>query len=180
MPFDTSLEGNKKLITSLKKNTNRIFNILGIVALLTLVVSGMSMLFGPQGESKEEMPGFLGLGKEPWLEIHESATAAFIAIVLVHIILHWRPVLSLCKQCIRLPKRLISEPLALIIVLLVVLLTAGAIPDETETEQDDDRESEYSVSVSTATYIHVTAGATMAIVLSRHVSRRWRRLIRAN
>jgi hypothetical protein len=157
---------------------NRVVNTAGIAAAVAASGSGLAMAIGPGRKKNEETPGLLGLSRESWLELHESAVAAFLCAVLVHIILHGRQVVSMCKQAIRSPKRLVKDPAVFLMVIAVLLLTAGAMPDEAEAEPGDDCKSGY-VMESIAAYSHFAAGAAAVVVLSLHVSRRRGRIIRA-
>lgn len=152
---------------------NRLVYIIGIVAAFITCGSGIAMVFAPGGEDSEETPGFLGVSRESLSESHESAVFAFIAIVVIHLVLHWRQIINMCKQCTRRPKRLASDPIILIVIIIAVLLTASIMPEIAETGDDEGSSILWG---SIATYSHIIAGVAALAAVMIHSRKRMSRL----
>jgi hypothetical protein len=74
---------------------------------------------------------FMGLQRHEWGTIHLIVSLVFLAILLLHIILHWTVILSaFCKLLPRKPVRIMLAILAVAIVLLSLLGPFFVTPEE--------------------------------------------------
>jgi len=82
---------------------NAMVNIVGFVAFAVLAVTGLvELLFlppgtGGRGRGAEPAVVVLGAGRHEWGDIHNMAGIAFLAIVALHLVLHWRWIKCLPK-----------------------------------------------------------------------------------
>lgn len=82
---------------------NAIVNIIGFAALTVLAATGLvELLFlppgtGGRGRGGEPSVTVLGLGRHDWGDIHNVAGVVFLAIVGLHLVLHWRWIRCLPK-----------------------------------------------------------------------------------
>jgi hypothetical protein len=82
---------------------NAIVNIVGFVAFSVLAVTGLVELMflppgtGGRGRGAGPAVTVLGLGRHDWGDIHNVAGIAMLAIVALHLILHWRWIKCLPK-----------------------------------------------------------------------------------
>lgn len=106
--------------------TNRAVNIIGFLAVVVASGSGLAMALGPSGERNEEMPGFLGLSRESWVELHEPAAVIFTLAILLHLIFHWRELRARCSQYLRKPRLLFNQHSVLILAIIIVMLSSMA------------------------------------------------------
>jgi hypothetical protein len=153
---------------------NRIVDIVGFAAAAAAIGAGLVMLLGFRDAPDSETSAFLSVGRESWLEMHESAAFVFVAVVLVHLALHWRQVLNILKQCVRRPSRVFTEQTVLLAAILCVALTGAMSPDEADVEDSSDCDMIERVLEGAVTDIHVVSGLVMAVALAVHISRRWR------
>ena len=134
--------------------TNRSVCVIGILAAIIACASGVAMM--------------IGINMEVITEFHETAAFAFIGAIVIHLMLHWRIILNLVKQCVSRPKRVVCDPIVLVLIIIAVLLTAGIMPDEAIAEGDDDDEGSSMVLGSIAVYSHVIAGMMALIAVIIH------------
>jgi len=75
---------------------NAIVNIIGFAAFVVLAVTGLVELMflppgtGGRGRGAEPAVTVLGMGRHDWGDIHNVAGVAFLAVVVLHLVLHWR------------------------------------------------------------------------------------------
>lgn len=82
---------------------NAIVNLLGFAAFAVLTVTGLVELMflppgtGGRGRGGEPALTVFGLGRHDWGDIHNVAGIAMLAIVALHLVLHWRWIKCLPK-----------------------------------------------------------------------------------
>jgi hypothetical protein len=75
---------------------NALINIAGFAAFVVLAVTGLVVLLflptgtGGRGSGYGPSALVLGMGRHEWGDIHNFAGIVFIAIVGLHLVLHWR------------------------------------------------------------------------------------------
>ncbi len=86
-----------------KVQFNAVVNMVGFMAFLVLAVTGLVELLllppgtGGRGAGRAPSLAVLGLGRHDWGDIHNLAGIVFLAVVGLHLVLHWRWIRCLPK-----------------------------------------------------------------------------------
>jgi hypothetical protein len=74
-----------------KITVNIVVDIGCLITLIPSLVSGLVLfLILPSGSGRVQGPGvYLGITRDQWLNIHNVASLLFIALVIIHMALHW-------------------------------------------------------------------------------------------
>jgi cytochrome b subunit of formate dehydrogenase len=74
-----------------------VLTLLGLIEGITGFILWFAIPEGGGGRGVEKV--FWTLSKNTWIDIHDWAAVALLALVIIHIILHWRWVVHMFKTC---------------------------------------------------------------------------------
>ncbi len=120
---------------SSKSKINFLVDAVGYFALMVLIGTGIIMAFIllPGRERVVGDPtSIMGLTRHDWGDVHFWASIAFLAAILLHIILHWSWIVSVLRTMIQ------GNPYPLLIVTFVVSILLIAFPFFTPWGYEDD------------------------------------------
>lgn len=75
--------------------------LLALSFVVTAVTALVIFLFLPEGVRQGRYQEFLGIAKFAWSNLHTVAGLAMVALSFLHLILHWRWMLSMTKSLFR-------------------------------------------------------------------------------
>lgn len=82
-----------------KPKVNYIIDVIMVLLFLGVAKSGIVLYFFlPAGQRRGGWQTFFGLTKHTWSAIHNWCGLLLIALILVHIILHWKWILEMTKN----------------------------------------------------------------------------------
>lgn len=86
-----------------KPKMNYIVDLLAFISFIITALSGLAIKFYmPSGVRQGRFQEFLGIQKGNWSEAHDIAGIVFMALVVIHFILHWKWVVCMTKSVLKL------------------------------------------------------------------------------
>jgi cytochrome b subunit of formate dehydrogenase len=80
-----------------KPKINYITDLILLIVFLITAITGLVLFFMPTGP-KSSLTSFLGIIKHTWTDIHNWVGIAFILIVMLHFLLHWKWFIAMTKN----------------------------------------------------------------------------------
>ena len=101
---------------------NLVVDTFALVSLIWVTATALLLYFRmPPGSGHHFL--LLGLSRHQWGTVHFCAGLTFLALIIIHIILHWRWIAGVCGDCFNSSKQ---RTLAAAVILTAVILIATA------------------------------------------------------
>ena len=85
-----------------KSKINYLIDLLMLISFVINSITGLIIFFFlPTGVKRGSYQVFLGIIKQNWVDVHNWSGLLLILLVAIHLILHWKWIVSMTKSLIR-------------------------------------------------------------------------------